>query len=126
MIYTCASCPAEVEGAVLEVAIEGFDFNDITFHKDYDAASGTWNGVWDYVAEADCDTHGVQVYSCSCHPGKNIVVLIGPKHNIDMNTYIPAVEPTETTQGHVGFEECKDCDYEKGIYGEAGIIEKLS
>ncbi len=126
MIYTCASCPAEAVGAVLEVAIEGFDFNDIRFHKDYDKQSGTWNGVWDYVAEADCNTAGVYLYSCSGHDGRGIIVNTGPKHNIDMNTYIPAVAPTATTPGHVGFEECIDCDYEKGIYGEAGIIDKLS
>lgn len=122
MVYTCTACPAETEGHELKVAIPGFDFNDIKFHKDYDAASGTWTGVWDYLAEADCTTAGVALYVCSCHPTKTITVVSAPKHTIDQTTFIPAADATCTTDGHVGFEECTLCDYEKGVAGAEGVI----
>lgn len=122
MVYTCTQCPAETEGHEVKVAIPGFDFNDIKFHKDYDAASGTWTGVWDYLAEADCTTAGVALYICSCHPAKTITVVSAPKHTIDQTTFIPAAAATCTTDGHVGFEECTLCDYEKGTAGAEGVI----
>lgn len=109
VVSTCGRC-----GDVQKEAIPGFDFNDIKFHKDYDAATDTWNGTWDYLDKATCTTPGLALYICSCHPEKPIIVSLGYGHTIDQTTYIPATEPTCDQEGHGGFEECTVCDYVKG------------
>ena len=118
VVSTCGRC-----GDVQKEAIPGFDFNDIKFHKDYDATTDTWTGTWDYVDQATCTTPGLALYICSCHADKPIIVRLGYGHDIDQTTFIPATDATCTTPGHVGFEECTKCDYEKG--DKNGVIAAL-
>lgn len=111
---TCELCPEGTADKVLEIPTEGYDFNDPANHTII---------AWDYQSVADCTTRGVALYVCAHHKDKAIIVITDPAHDIDQTTYVPATPATCTTNGHVGYEKCTKCDYEKGTAGAEGVIE---
>lgn len=119
-IYTCSACNDKYEEA-----IPGFDFNDITFHADWDAVSGTWTGLYEFKAGATCETPEITIYKCSyclAHADveKNIVVIGDIAHNwVEVDAPITG---DCVTDGHVGYWECADCDATKGTAGAEGVI----